>query len=87
MYVIIVYDVGQNRVNKLCKFLRRYLNWVQNSVFEGELSIGQLVEVKNGIKKITNKKNDSVLIYSTRNSRWIKKEIVGVEKNQISNII
>ena len=30
MYVIIVYDVEQKRVQKVCNFLRRYLCWVQN---------------------------------------------------------
>lgn len=37
MYVVMVYDVGVERVG------RRYLTWVQNSVLEGELSpAGQL---------------------------------------------
>jgi CRISPR-associated protein Cas2 len=35
LYVVIVYDVDVARVPKVCKFLRRYLHWVQNSVFEG----------------------------------------------------
>ena len=33
MYVILVYDVAQERVAKVCKALRRRLTWVQNSVF------------------------------------------------------
>ncbi len=86
MYVIIVYDIAQKRVTKLCKFLRKYLHWVQNSAFEGEVSEGQLFEIKKGIGKII-KKQDSVLIYETNNPRWLKKEIVGKEKNPVSNII
>ncbi|MDK2781745.1 MAG: CRISPR-associated protein Cas2 [Archaeoglobi archaeon] len=35
LYVIIAYDVNVQRVNRVKKFLRMYLNWVQNSVFEG----------------------------------------------------
>ena len=38
MYLILVYDVGVERVAKVCKTLRRRLTWVQNSVFEGEVS-------------------------------------------------
>ena len=34
MYVVIAYDVNVERVNKVKKFLRKYLNWVQNSLFE-----------------------------------------------------
>ena len=46
MYVIMVYDVGQKRVGKMCKLLRGYLNWIQNSVFEGEISVGKMAELK-----------------------------------------
>ena len=38
MYVIAMYDVGQIRVGKMLKLCRRYLNWIQNSVFEGEIT-------------------------------------------------
>ncbi|MCD6434687.1 MAG: CRISPR-associated endonuclease Cas2, partial [Candidatus Diapherotrites archaeon] len=31
MYVLIVYDIGEKRVNKVLKLCRRYLDWVQNS--------------------------------------------------------
>ena len=46
MYVIAVYDVGQKRVGKMLKLCRRYPNWIQNSVFEGELSELQLNSLK-----------------------------------------
>ena len=35
MFVIMVYDVNQKRVAKVLKIARKYLNWVQNSVFGG----------------------------------------------------
>ena len=37
MYVLLVYDVEEKRVVKALKLCRQYLNWIQNSVFEGEL--------------------------------------------------
>ena len=46
MYVIVVYDVGEKRVGKMLKLCRQYLCWVQNSVFEGELSEVKLKELK-----------------------------------------
>ena len=45
MYVIAVYDVGQKRVGKMLKLCRRYLNWIQNSVFEGEITDVKLKEL------------------------------------------
>lgn len=45
MYVILVYDFGERRVGKMLKLCRRYLNWIQNSVFEGEISEARLKEL------------------------------------------
>jgi CRISPR-associated protein Cas2 len=45
MYVILVYDMDQKRVGKMLKLCRRYLNWIQNSVFEGELTEVKLKEL------------------------------------------
>jgi CRISPR-associated endonuclease Cas2 len=38
MFLILVYDVNEKRVNKVLKTCRKYLHWVQNSVLEGEIS-------------------------------------------------
>ena len=38
MYVIIVYDINVDRVNKVKSFLRQHLFWIQNSVFEGDVT-------------------------------------------------
>ena len=43
MYVILVYDFREKRVGKMLKLCRRYLNWIQNSVFEGEISEARLI--------------------------------------------
>ena len=66
MYIIIVYDIGVKRVAKVCKYLRQHLNWVQNSVFEGELTKAQLARVKSGLFTIIDESEDSVLIYQMR---------------------
>ena len=87
MYVIIVYDVNSKRVAKVCKYLRRFLFWVQNSVFEGELTTSQLVELKTGLKSIIKANTDSVMIYKMRNQKWIIKDEIGVNKNAHTNIL
>ena len=85
MYVIIVYDVKQERVNKFCKFLRRYLCWVQNSVFEGEISLSQYELIKYKLNKLV-KEKDCVIMY-TLGKKWLKREVIGEEKGTISNIV
>lgn len=87
MYYLIVYDVDVKRVNKLHKYLKRYLNWIQNSVFEGELGDADYVAVKKRINEIIDKNTDSVLIFKFRDKYSFEKEVVGKERNPISNII
>jgi len=87
MYVILVYDIEQKRVGKVCKFVRRYLSWVQNSVFEGEISAAKLKEVKLGLKKIIKIKKDSVIIYKVRTPAAINTETMGIEKNATDSFI
>ena len=86
MYYIIVYDIAEQRVNKVLKLMRRYLNWVQNSVFEGELSPGQFEELKLRLKKLIKQDKDSILIYSME-KKWIEREIIGLEKGDTNRII
>lgn len=87
MYALIVYDVGEKRVAKVLKFLRSYLNWIQNSVFEGEITEAQLLKIKNKIMKITNPEEDSVIIFTSREKRWLSKSVIGKEKNPIDNFV
>ena len=87
MYVIIVYDVSVERVSKICGFLRQYLHWIQNSVFEGELTNAEFEKIKNNIKRIIDENSDSVIIYRFSHSYLLKKERIGVEKTNISSII
>ena len=86
MYYIVVYDIKEARVDKVLKLMRKYLNWVQNSVFEGELSEGQFERLKIEVKKLINSNEDSVLIYSME-QKWLNREVIGVEKSETGRII
>ena len=86
MYVIIAYDVDVSRVNKIKSFLRTYLNWIQNSLFEGELTDSQLLQVKNKLLELI-KSNDSVVIYQLKHKNVFKKDIIGVDKSLSKHII
>jgi len=87
MYVILVYDIGEKRVGKMLKLCRRYLNWIQNSVFEGEMSEVQLQELIYKSKSIMKEDYDSLIIFSSRNSKWLNKQIIGVEPNSLDNFL
>ena len=87
MYVILVYDMDQKRVGKMLKLCRRYLNWIQNSVFEGELTDVKLKELLHAAKRIMNEETDSIIVFKSRQEKWLEKMVVGREKNKIDNIL
>jgi len=87
MYVILVYDMDQKRVGKMLKLCRRYLNWIQNSVFEGELTDVKLKELLHEAKRIMNEETDSIIVFKSRQEKWLEKMVVGKEKNKIDNIL
>ena len=87
MYVILAYDVSVKRVNKVCQFLRRFLNWVQNSVFEGELTKAELFQVERGLKEIIDKNEDSITIYIISSEKLLKRKFLGIRKAEPSSII
>jgi CRISPR-associated protein Cas2 len=87
MYVLLVYDVEVKRVGKIHKFLKRHLQWVQNSVFEGELTEAQVETVKAGLRSIMDDENDSVLLYTARDQRWLSRETLGPERSDIGNLV
>ncbi len=87
MYIILVYDIDQKRVGKMLKLCRQYLNWIQNSVFEGEITEVKLKELLFKAKEIMNEKVDSVITFKSREAKWLEKQIVGKEKNDLTTFI
>ena len=87
MYVILVYDVGEKRVGKMLKLCRRYLSWIQNSVFEGEITEVKLKELIHLAKQIMDLGTDSLILFKSRDEKWLAKEIVGVERSSTDNFL
>lgn len=87
MYVIMVYDVNEKRVNKVLKIGRKYLNWVQNSVLEGEITISKYEKLKMELLDKINKDEDSIIFYILRTTMYSKREIIGLTKGGSKLII
>jgi CRISPR-associated protein Cas2 len=81
MLVIVTYDIGEKRVNKVRKKLKEYLYWTQNSVFEGEITLSSLAKCMTELEKIIDKDEDSIYVYEVKNPRHIKKKVYGQEKS------
>lgn len=80
MFVIVVYDINVKRVNKVLKTCRKYLYWVQNSVLEGEISKASFVKLKGELSQIINEKEDSVIFYILRTTKYSTRELMGIQK-------
>lgn len=88
MYYILAYDItSPKRLPKALKLCRRYLNWVQNSVFEGELTTTQFDKLKKAFSDLIDKKEDSVIFYCARIPEVVDRQVLGIEKNELTNFI
>ena len=85
-YLIAVYDVGQKRVGKMLKLFRRYLTWVQNSVFEGDLTDAQIKQLKQEAEAMM-AENDGVIFYQLRDERYTERTALGVDKAERSRFL
>ncbi|MCL0050650.1 CRISPR-associated endonuclease Cas2 [Dehalococcoidia bacterium] len=87
MFVIMAYDVNVGRVNQVLKIGRRYLNWVQNSLLEGELTAAQLARLKSDVKKVIDEDEDSVVFYLSRRQQYLERQIMGQNKGGVTLVI
>ncbi len=94
MYVILVYDInleekeGQKILRNVFKICKKYLVHIQNSVFEGELLESQEIKLKMELSKYIRNKKDSVILFKSRNQRWLEKEFWGkLEDDKTDNFL
>ena len=90
MYVILVYDISTDdngarisrNVFKICK---KYLTHIQKSVFEGEITPVLLRKLYLELRIYIREEKDSVLLFKTRQEKWLEKELWGMEDDKTSN--
>jgi CRISPR-associated protein Cas2 len=87
MYILLVYDVEEKRVNRVMKICRQYLSHIQNSVFEGQIKDSDLMELKSKLGKIIKNSADSVIIFKFLSEKYFKKETLGINKLSTDNIL
>ncbi len=86
-FFLAVYDVNVKRVGKMLKLFRRYLTWVQNSVFEGDLTEAQFQELHAKAAKLMEPDVDSVIFYRLRDERYSERLTLGTEQGQRSRFL
>ncbi len=94
MYVILVHDInlenkeGQRVLRNVFKTCKKYLVHIQNSVFEGELLESQAIKLKAELDRYIRDDKDSVILFKSRNQRWLEKEFLGmIEDDKTDNFL
>ena len=82
MFVVVFYDVPAKRTERYRKLLIRYLNWMQNSVFSGDLSETLYKKMRHELNQVLIK-DDHLAFVTTANRHNIAVEVVehGQSKN------
>lgn len=87
MYVIVVYDISVDRIDRVRGFLKQYLDWIQNSVFEGSLTKSALKEIEHELKRMIVPEEDSIIIYISNDEKYLQKKYIGEPKSEPTTII
>jgi CRISPR-associated protein Cas2 len=81
MYAIVVYDMEAHRTQKALKLGRRYLTHVQNSVLEGEISEGDLKQLRGEYEAIL-EPGESVIIYELSSDTLLNRTVYGEDPTE-----
>ena len=54
--MVVVYDIGRERIDAVRHVLKKYLQWIQNSAFEGNITLGKLEELKILVRQLIDEK-------------------------------
>ena len=89
MYVVVVYDIsqdnnGQKRWSHVFKICKKKLTHIQISLFEGEIPKVQIIKLQQELKPYIDKAADSVIIFKSRQEKWLDKEFWGKEDDKTS---
>lgn len=92
MYIILVYDIktdtkGKKILPKVHKICKKYLVHIQNSVFEGEITDANLLMLEKEVSSIIREDEDSVIVFKSRNSKWLDKSFWGNTEDATSRFI
>ena len=77
MFVILTYDIKQNRQKKIMKICKKYLFHSQKSVFEGYLTETQLNMLENELTPHVNPDEDALCVYKVPYYRNLVKDELG----------
>ncbi|MGN9165156.1 CRISPR-associated endonuclease Cas2 [Tissierellaceae bacterium HCP3S3_D8] len=90
MYIVLVYDIiadeeGAKVSRNVFKTCKKYLTNIQKSVFEGNLTELNYMRLKTELNKYLRTDRDSLLVFKSRDEKWLEKEFLGIIDDKTSN--
>ena len=85
-YVFVMYDIadeesesGKNRVTKVFKICKKYLQHHQKSVFRGAITPSKLIKMRDELKRVVDKELDFISIIKLPNGSSFEEEKIGTK--------
>lgn len=63
------------------------MTWIQNSVFEGQLTKSEKMELTEKLENTIDESEDYIIFYSTRSKKYLEKETIGEKKTSTEKVI
>lgn len=79
-YAFVFYDVNEKRVNKVFKVCKKYLSHFQKSVFRGEITPANLINLRKDLNKVIEKDEDFICIVKLLNGNVFGEEVLGIQE-------
>ena len=88
-YVFVMYDIadeeseaGKNRVAKVFKVCKKYLNHHQKSIFRGEITPSNLLKLRKELLEVIDEDLDAITIVKLPSASSFAEEQIGVVDNE-----
>ncbi len=87
--MILIYDILQDEESakisrNIFKICKKYLTHIQKSVFEGNLTQLTYLKLQKELSEYMRKDKDSVIIFKSRDERWLEKEFWAMADDKTS---
>ena len=79
-YAFVFYDVNEKRVNRVFKVCKKYLAHFQKSVFRGDITPANLINLKKELNSVIEKDEDFVCIVKLLNGNVFGEEVLGIKE-------
>ena len=85
-YAFVFYDIEEKRVQKVFKICKKYLTHYQYSVFRGEISPSQVIQLETELKKIIKPKVDFVCMILLQGEYVFEERTLGTKQKSTEDI-